>query len=316
MAEKVIKKEFIYKAVSVLIAVVLWFFVAYAENPEKELWFKDIPITFAGEGVLEEAGFVRAASSKDKVSVKVRGSRSAIVALSSADIIATVDLSLAKEEKLYTLPVSIKFPVDGLTISDKKPYSVEVKIEKIITKEIGVTTEFQGVASDDVEVTECTLSDEKIKITGGTSAVESIVSAVVRPKLDEISRDKKITCAIELKNKDGEVGKFDGIKLSKTYTEADIKVNTAKVVPVKPVFEGRFKNKIKSSRVQGETVKIYGSYEKIKDIKEIETEPIIVSGKSETEKITAKFMLPEGVKTEADNAFVEVTIAKEDIINE
>ena len=86
--------------------------------------------------------------------------------------------------------------------------------------------------------------------------------------------------------------KRDGIKLSKTYTEADIKVNTAKVVPVKPVFEGIFKNKIKSSRVQGETVKIYGSYEKIKDIKEIETEPIIASGKSETEKITAKFILP------------------------
>ncbi len=318
MAEKIMKRDFIYKAVSVLIAAILWFFVAYAENPEKELWFKDISITFAGEGALMDAGFARAFVSDDKVSVKVKGTRSAIVSLSSADIIATVDLSVAKEAKTYILPVAIKFPVDGLVLADKKPYSVEVTIEEVVTKEVPVVTEIQGILGEGVKITECTPADEKIKISGGKSAIASVSSLVIRPDISGISEDKKIICPIEVKKQSGEVGKFDDIVLSKDLTEVSIKVDITKDVPVKAVFESGWESKIKASRLQSETVKISGSYEKIKDIRAIETKPVKISGRYETEKISAQLQLPEGVKVSGgtDTVVVEVTIAKEDIINE
>lgn len=316
MAQKIMRKEFIYKAVSLLIAVILWFFVAYAENPEKELWFKDIPITFAGEGALAEDGFTRVVTDADKVSVKVKGSRSAIVALSSADIIATVDLSLVKEAKLYTLPVAVKFPVDGLTLSDKKPYSVTVKIEEIITKEVPVKVEMKGASKEGVEIAQCTPAEEKVKISGGKSAVESVEYALIRPDISEVSGDKKVNCLVEVKKKDGEVGKYDTIKLSKAYMDADIKVNITKEVPVKAVISDQWKDKVKSVNLQSAAIEISGSFEVAKDIKEIETEVINISGKAESEKIVADLKIPDGVTASNSTVTAEVIIAKEDIINE
>jgi len=95
-------------------------------------------------------------------------------------------------------------------------------------------------------------------------------------------------------------------------------VDITKDVPVKAVFESGWESKIKASRLQSETVKISGSYEKIKDIRAIETKPVKISGRYETEKISAQLQLPEGVKVSGgtDTVVVEVTIAKEDIINE
>ena len=315
MAKK-IKPDFLYRSVSLLIAIALWFFVAYAENPEMELWFKDIPITYTNESVLSERALVRIKEEGQTVSVKVRGNRRAIVALSASDIVATVDLSTLKAAKKYTLPISVKFPIDGLVVADKKPYSVEVTTEKVITKEFGVDIIREGKVQENVEIAEVTPLLRKISVSGGEGAMADIESVCAMLDVSEISSNKKIQAPIKINMKDGSEGV--DFKLSNTFAEVDVLVNITKNVPVNVVYSDDCAEIVKNTRVQPETIKIYGKYEDVNVVSVINTKPVTVSRKYETEQITTYLEIPEGVKN-VDNvstAVVDITILKDSVENE
>lgn len=315
MAKK-IKPDFLYKAVSLLIAIALWFFVAYAENPEMELWFKDIPITFLNETVLTERGLVRVKSDEALVSLKVSGNRRAIVALSSSDIVATVDLSAVKSAKSYTLPISVKFPVDGLVVSDKKPYSIVVTAENVITKDFPIEVIREGETAENIEIAKITPLLGRVAVSGGAGVIENIESVSAVLDVSDISADKKVQAPIRVTLKNGETNA--DVKLSNTYAEMDVLVNITKDIPINVIFGDDCKDIIKSAKVSPETIRLYGKYEDLKDISAINTKPITVSRKYETEKITVQLEIPEKAQN-VDNitsAMVDVTILKDSVNNE
>lgn len=316
MAKKEIKPDFLYRAVSLLIAIGLWFFVAYAENPEMELWFKDIPITYTNESVLAERGLVRIKGEESLVSLKVRGNRRAIVALSASDIVATVDLSSVKSAKTYTMPITVKFPVDGLVVSDKKPYSVEVVAENIVTRDFPVEIVRQGQVPENIEIAEVTPLLKKVSVSGGAGMIEGIESVCAVLDVSDITSNKKLQAPITVNMKDGSIGA--DLQLSNTFAEIDVFVNITKDIPINVVYSEDCVSIVKNTKIEPDTVKVYGKYEDVNAISKINTKPVTVSRKYETEKITTYIEIPEGVKN-VDNittVVVDTTILKDSVENE
>lgn len=305
MAKKIMERDFIYKALSVLFAIVFWLFVTYTENPEKELWFGDIPITFINENSLSEQQLCRIKKEAETVAVKVKGSRKALVSLSSADIVATVDLSTIKFAKTYTLPVTIKFPVDGLTVIDKKPLNVKVAVEDIIKKDFPLEIKTQGAMASSAEIAACSADIATVTVSGGRSIVDEIKGVVVRPNVTALAEDKKITSEIEVVAKDGTILKNAPVELSKVFAEVDIKVNITRKIPINVVFGSGISDMIEECHVTPSIIEIAGRYSDVKDITVVNTNPIVVYGEGE-ETVTVLLQMPE--KVENVNNTTEVTV--------
>ena len=80
---------------SLLLAVVLWGYVAGAVDPQTTKHFGNVPIVYIGEETLTEAGL--AAPEEVTADILLGGHRSDLVALKKGDIVITADLSEAKE---------------------------------------------------------------------------------------------------------------------------------------------------------------------------------------------------------------------------
>ena len=120
MVEKIKKPDFLLRVLSVFLAVLMWLYVSYAENPEMEIWFHGVTLTYINSEGLRDKNLIQVSSSSpETISLKVRGSRKALLSLSAHDISATVDLSGIYAPSQYSLPVTVGFPIDVLSVVDK-----------------------------------------------------------------------------------------------------------------------------------------------------------------------------------------------------
>lgn len=312
MVEKIKRPDFWNKLVSVLIAIGLWFFVAYSENPQIELWFSGIQITYLNESTLSDKGLVRVkGENSPTVSVKVRGNRSAILSLTATDIVATVDLSTVKKAADNSLPISIKFPIDGLTTVDKKPYNITVKTENIVTKEFNVSIVQEGEAQEGMSVN-CTSSVEKVSVTGGESIIENIKDCVAKVDISEAENKKTIQSAIELRLKNNEFMLSEDVKMSNTFTQITVGIKKTKEAAIKVIFDGVDESKIKKVKLLKDTVRIYGDEDVVEGIETVESMPVKLKISEGTEKVSLTFNLPEGVKVDTGEIITaEITLKEE-----
>lgn len=297
MVKKLKNNDFLFKILSLAIAIGLWFYVAYAENPDIEVWFQGVSVVYEGDDVLAENGLVRMKDDEIKnISLKVKGSRSALFALSSHDISATVDLGGITTDSAHSLTVSVKFPVQGLEVVDRKPYNIPVTTEKIVEAEKNVELEYLGVLQDDVSIEGSKLSVEKVTISGPESVVESVVSCVAQLDISDTTVTKTVPVKLRLKLADGTVTDNPDVKFSNTHTVVELNVNTTKTVPVKADITNADEFDIKEIKISPVDVKLTGTSIALNGITEIMTEPFKLDDSELS--CTKNLTLPEGV----DNA--------------
>ena len=303
---KKIKRDSILKILSLLIAVGLWFYVAYAENPEIEMWYDGVQISYTGDDHFPSKSIVMAKSAEpDTVSLKIRGNRQALLALSAKDIRASVDLSSIGAAASYNLPINVSFPVDGITVAEKKPYTVSVTAEDIISRDFDVDVNIFGAPSEGHTVGEYTSSVEKVTVSGPRSEMEKAEKCAVNANVDGISAKFSNPLPIELFANDG--GKIESplLSFSNTYATVTINLNSVKKVKVSPVFaDGEPKN----FKVTPQEVTLSGTAEDVDKISEIKTETVHLTDNRE---YTASLIIPSGVQCEDDTKKVKIEVFNE-----
>ena len=83
--------------VSILVAVGAWTYVVYNNDPNTEVTYKDIPISFVGEDNLANNGLGVSQVSADTIDVTLRQKRIDTNNISAADISVIADVSDAAE---------------------------------------------------------------------------------------------------------------------------------------------------------------------------------------------------------------------------
>jgi hypothetical protein len=167
--KKIIKdRNLIPKAVSLLLAIVLWLYVS--KEKLKEISIK-VPITFTG---LEDNYIVSGISSKE-ATAKIRAHKDVIKDISSKNIKLTVDLTGAKSNDYKTFPIEChKIDYAGNYEVTSDPENVEILIEKKITREVKVVPDFKGTTKSGFMLGQVNISPEFIKIEGPSSIVNNI----------------------------------------------------------------------------------------------------------------------------------------------
>lgn len=133
------------KLLSLLIAFALWIFVGL-QNPELSMNYRDISLRYSADGSAVNAAGLSVINNKTtRVEVVARGKRSLLTSFSAAEIRAWVDISGITEPGTYTLDVQVTMPVSDLLIERITPSKVNLRLDKVVTKEVPVVLDRKSV---------------------------------------------------------------------------------------------------------------------------------------------------------------------------
>ena len=134
MKLNILQKDFKLKIVSLIIAIIVWFYIM-GDIGEEGLFFrplitqqsfKEIPVYVLQDASKVKAGFIEV--SPKKISIKVRGKKGKIKSLVKEDLLAYIDLSHF-ESGQYMVAVQLVLPQDITLSEDILPVSVQISQE-------------------------------------------------------------------------------------------------------------------------------------------------------------------------------------------
>ncbi|MBQ9518324.1 MAG: hypothetical protein IJR59_00315, partial [Firmicutes bacterium] len=148
-----------WKVGSIILAVILWFFVMNTLNPSETKSFS-VPITLVNEDALTEGGYA-VLNTEDlkntRVEIKVRATRTALDNLPKQNdtgaVQATIDFAQFDTSRIVSTPqnlvLDINPKIDGgflytYEVASLSPANVSVVFDKVQEKEVKLTTNFTG----------------------------------------------------------------------------------------------------------------------------------------------------------------------------
>ena len=325
--KNIFKKSLFIKLLSVILAIVIWFIIIGVTNPMKTKVFSD-STSFSVS--VNKMGFEKVINNKtynvkndvtQKVSVTISGRAEIIDNTSREQIKVEIDPNYSKNHfkdgSAFMIHLKVTCDNLGVKIADYSPEYIEVPFDEIITKTIKVKVNMdQNPFADGL--TTAKISTNKnypptIDVTGFKSYVDKIDTGVIDVTniSDKINNELSIVRVCKyLDSKGSEVTGVD-------QQDVTVSISPGKSVPL--VANIIDKNQIPSNKYISENsinpsnVIIMGSYENLKNINSLETEPVSMSLSKDTNMIRqdVKIIFPDSITATTEESFtplVTVTI--------
>jgi YbbR domain-containing protein len=160
---------------SVLLALIVWFFAIDQENPLVRQEF-DQPVSVEVLGLAEGTQTLQDLT-KRNVFLTLRAPQSTWENISPDDFNAYIDLS-GRQPGIYEVPIIVD-PVDTeVSVVDQQPRQLRVQIEELITKTVPIQVEVMDSPAFSYEAQEALIEPETATISGPRTQVEQVNSAV------------------------------------------------------------------------------------------------------------------------------------------
>ena len=286
----------------VIIACCLWLYVMSEQNPIVEKEYA-IPLTTRN---LTEGMIVF--NVPEKVSVRVRGTRTALANMPLSDIFAYVNLSKLTVGT-HTILVNARF-ARGDVIQVTPPavnLFIDVKKDKIMP----VTAEIIGSPNKDFAVESHMLTPSEVKIEGAATRLEALdkifVPVDVGGRSEEFAVSQKPT-AVAKDGMDMQDVAIDPAEII-VRTKFKKRIQTA-TLPIKVSYKGELAGKLKitSATVNPFKVTVSGAPSVIDNLKELNLEPVDLEKITQNASVPVKILLPEGVSASRQTVDVDLTV--------
>lgn len=307
---KFYQTDWFLRVISVLIAIVIWIYVVYEYNPQYETWVRDVPITYLNRSQDFENGKMAILdTSTEQMDIKIRGRRRLVSAIDASNTTVTVDMAGITKEGTYTLPINVHFAADGVEVLQKKPYTQEIVIDRVITEEREITVDTEGQLPAGYVVDSGTTSPETVKLTGPQSIIGNVTKCSIAVSFTDVRDDIKGLYKIKLYDAQNNAIESEFISKNIEYTEVYYAVLATKTVPVMPkVSAAKTADGLAvTAAAQPAQVTVKGKGLALDAISSLETAEIDVSAINEKRQIKAALELPGGV-TMADQSEAAVTV--------
>ncbi len=290
--QELLKKDLIYKIVSVLLAFLLWFFVTNLQNPTTDKLFS-VPITF----INLQDGLVTG-EKPENVEIRLKGPHSIINGLTANDIKATVDFGQAQiGESNFQVKVQ---PPSGVEILSYEPTSITLDIDAITEKQLSLEVKKVNSVAEGYSSYEPELNTSRVVVRGPRQLLEQLETAQVVADLNQASDNLVLNLPVNIINKAGDVVPTNNLEVTPLTVQVYVPVIEnipTKTVSIRPSIIGNPKDDWQVARIilEPETVKITGPYERIMEIDHVQTQPINIAGIQENLTVQVALTPPEGV---------------------
>lgn len=310
--EKIVKdSRTVYKIISVLIAVILWAYVAFQENTEMTWWVKNVPITVIGTETLDQNGYYITDTDRSTIDVKLKGDRSSVAKITAADITVLLDVSAVIAAGNTTLSCDVSVDKKNVDVSDTRKNSIVVTAEKITTDIYPVSINIVGAPAKGYSVFEPSTNPTEVTVRGAESIVSTIASVSTKSvSVNGVSSGNSVTVGLTAFDDEGKAVSgvtFDPASVEVSYTVLKEK-SVSLFVPLIKSPPG------KRVTYEPQTVKIYAAPDDLAAVSEVRTDAVDVSLLEDGDSLSLSMSLPSGVyASEQGGDIVEVTFKIEDI---
>ncbi|MDY2870487.1 MAG: CdaR family protein [Succiniclasticum sp.] len=297
--------NWIPRIICLLLAIFLWVYVMGEQNPITE---RDVVVSLGQRNLADNMVVF---NKPDKISVRVRGPRTALASLTEAQVTAYVNLAKLSAGP-HTVLVNAFFPQGEVVDISPRMVSlfVDVRREKIMP----VTARILGKPATDVAVSKTQLLPSEVKVTGAATRLDAIEKIEVPVDVSDRSEPFQTTAQPVA------VG-HDGIDMEDiTFDPAQITIRTnllhemvTKELPVKAEFTGTLPSGMQktSSTVNPYKITVSGPPSIVNAMTEVKTDPIDLAAHGNDRSVRVNVSLPESVRADNRTVTVEYTITSD-----
>lgn len=289
----------IIKVVSIILALIFWFLITNKENPIETRRY-DVPIQILNESVIRERKLHVVEAYINTVEVSVRGRQKDLEKVRAEDFRVTVDIknfayqgkrSVELSEPIYWGQENISYWISGKN-------TLDLNLESISSKELKIEYEANGAPYEGYSISSVEMVPDKISFENLTSIVDKAAVAKVSINIDRLNRDKTYKEELKIYDADGNL-----LELLPQNVMVDVKVTMRKEVELvlnyigQPAYDFYIdEDDISWTPLKGYVIDVIGYKEVMESYNTIYTEPLDITGRTESFDGQVSFRVPEGLR--------------------
>lgn len=283
---------------SFILACAIWVNAQRVEDPIIRRALQ-IPVTF--NNMPENVRLMQPTNLNSNVLIAYEGPTSIVNSITTEDFSATIDLSQITVGAEQLVPIMVQVNNEAVTLDAPAPDSLTVQLEQLITREIPVTLEMRGSLPRGYTSEEALLEPQFITVKGIASDVNRLSLARVTVFLSsEDTQTKIVTPQPIFYDTQGRVAGVSNLELSHNVVAVTLPIQEAadfanKVISVNVVGEPAPGYRVLNATVSPLSVLVTGRPSELERPFSVQTEPIDVTGLTETFQTRVSLDLPEGI---------------------
>lgn len=270
------ESRIVYLLLSVLLAVVFWFYVRSQDTSVYPAWFNDVPVVQTGSNVLATQSLTVAGISQETVNLRVEAPTSVLNALRQQrdELWVTLDVSRCQAGENH-LTYNISWPVsvirESIAVLEQSPKTLTVTVEKLSTKSFPVEFQLRGQVAEGYQAGTAAINPETVTVSGPVEQVARVARVVA--VLEDENLDERFAGDLPLTLLDAEGEELTGLEVTLDSESAYVVVPvvvvkkiplTVNVLPGGGAVEDDAK-----ILIEPESVTVSGAEEDLRDLTEI-----------------------------------------------
>lgn len=308
MSKKVVIKDTTIKILSIIFAILLWFYVITEQNPvvPKEI---TIPVKITSMEALDKYDMILLDDSNSfSINLKLKGKKEILDTVNSNTINAYADISGYREQGEHYVPVVISGIPEGISITSKTNQTVKINIDKKMISQRAVTAKITGNPVAGLAYMTPELTPSEVVLTGAESLINKIKSITV--EIDIAGASNNVIKRLPVRLLD-EAGKdVSGVQINPQFINVTVPIANTKRIPINLVLEGSAGEGyiISEQSVQPKEILVTGDQQVLDSLTTINTTTLKVNNLVEDTELEVKLDLPSGVKMVNENEEIKVVL--------
>ena len=226
------------KILSVVIAILIWLFVANTNDPVITKWFYSIPVKVTNEDALTKRGYAYEILDGEEVNITVKGKSSIVRSMNISDFQAVADFSKLSKVDAVPIDVTSKKYSDQLDITLGTTNTMKIKKDEVVTISVPVNVTVKGDPEEGYAVGRTTSTPNLIKVSGPENLLSSAKEIRTSVSVDGISHDVTTTDKPVLYDEEGKKIISNQIEFDTSSISIYVELWKTKTVDVKLSYTG------------------------------------------------------------------------------
>lgn len=291
--------------IALVLAIAIWAIAVRANDPIETLTF-EVPVDVVGQPA--DAEVIN--RPPQSVLITIEGPSSALDQALPSDFRGVIDLNGGTYGE-SEVPIQVQSDSDQVEIVSIFPESAQIRLDQIVTRDVPLQLQVRGEASRGHRLGDVRLEPEAVQITGSADRVDQLAEGRITVFVDDAREDIVEMRRPTFYDFEGNVASTAGLTVSPQEVEAILPVIELAGFAEKPISalwtgEPAPGHRLLDVRVEPDSVQVTGSPDQL-DTLFVQTEPIDITGLTESVTQQVSLDLPEGV-TPVDLQPVFVTV--------
>jgi YbbR domain-containing protein len=314
MNNRFINKDITIRILSVMLALLLWFYVITEQNPEitKDI---TIPVRLINTVFLEKSNMVLANDPNSfKLTLKLKGKNNVLDKLNENTVDAIADMEGHRLKGENFLKININGIPEDVNILGRSPESLKVLLESKVSVQKSVVVNIMGNPSQGLAAMTPMIAPNDVVIMGAESQINKIKNVRVDVDIASVNAEVKKILPVRVLDENGK--DIQNITVEPSNVEVSIPIENTKRVGLEMDILGQpaAGYVITNLSIDPKEILVTGKQKTLEGINSLKTEKIdITEGTTDVSK-EVKLVLPEGVELVNTNEKVSVFINLEKVV--